>query len=155
MTKRAANIGLLRKLSDRALVELFFDDTTSRAVSHRVILERMKRDGYVEFFAWTWDTNEKLADKPPVEKGAPAEDTVVDDNIIPITGPNETLRRELTAIMKSSYDFSGVFQPKRCKEFCTERGNVLSLKEKQLSMPQKRMLGLIRDRADRFLRGER
>lgn len=147
----AKNIGVIRKFSDRELVEAFFDDKTSRANYHQVLLERMKRDGYSEFFDWVWDTEPELKDKPTKDKFV--EDVNDGDNIISVSKVGETLRRELTAILRSSYDFKDVHQPRRCREFCSERGNVLDLKENQLSPAQKRMLGLIRSRADNFLRG--
>lgn len=153
--KKVMTLGEARRLSDQELVETFFDDPSSRAVTHRVILERMKRDGYTGFFDWVWDTWEELKTKPLSEKEVVVDADVLDDSIIPMSRDGETLRRELTAIINSSYSFTGVHHPRRCREFCSERGNVLDLKEKQLTPAQKRMLGLIRDRADRFLRGDR
>lgn len=55
-----------------------------------------------------------------------------------------TLREELTAILNSGWDFSGIWYPHEGKEFCSEKGNILDLTEDQLTEKQAALLAVIR-----------
>lgn len=124
--RRARNVGELRAMTDYALFSVYVNDTTSRAVALRVINERR---GTNSILAWI---------KGIVDKPVP----------VPKTRSNETLRRELTAILNSGWDFSSLKDRGRCMEFCSDHdepvGYVLNKYEKDLTRNQGAMLYLIR-----------
>jgi hypothetical protein len=64
--------------------------------------------------------------------------------------PRKTLREELTAIVNSGWDYTGMHIPEEGREFCTEEGHVLDKTEDQLTEQQKRFLGTMRSKYRRW-----
>lgn len=62
-----------------------------------------------------------------------------------------TLRAELTEILNSGWDFTGVNYPNEGREFCSEAGRVVSKREADLTPKQSVLLAVIRKHYRRWL----
>lgn len=62
-----------------------------------------------------------------------------------------TLRKELTTIKNSGWDFFGCYFPEEGIEFCSEEGNILDLAESELTKQQAKFLAVIRKHYRRYI----
>jgi hypothetical protein len=144
--KKLITLNAARKLIDEDLINRFGDHTEDRSITYRVVLERMKRDGFTDLYYWIWAGPEPTAAKQGGEAAAPP----------PQSKNDGTLRQELTKMATAPiFTKACMREPERCARFCSEEGNVRDMAEDDLSPPQKRMLGLIRDRYTSWERSRR
>jgi hypothetical protein len=141
---RPVNVGHARTLSDMRLVNAYFEDSTSRAIYERVILERMQEDGYTNYARWVQSLQPKREQDDPLREFIRTPEGV-------------TLAAELR-------DYSARFpfeasdyldDADRCREFCSEEGNIYDLTEDELTRRRLNMLKVIRYAARRWLRKQR
>jgi hypothetical protein len=82
------------------------------------LMKRCQKAGHESLGQWLIPANEKISKR-------------------------ETLRKELTEIAKSGWDFDGLYHPREAREFCLPEGGVLDLTLDELTEQQAKLYRII------------